>query len=143
MCYSQGEGLYIPLSRLFYLALYPLVQLYFCTLSQYGTQYSRCWTSACASPAPTSPQHEVHPYPTVLKSVGPHQHAKRVVHFDFSHGAASSTGMLELLSLRTRLCTSAQKLLLLEREEQDEGTIRRAAHRSGLEIELTKRTVPG
>ena len=32
--------------------------------------------------------------------------------------------------------------LLLERAERDGETIRRAAHRSGLEIELTKRTVP-
>ena len=33
---------------------------------------------------------------------------RRGVHFDFSHGAASSTGMLEFLSMRTRLCTAAQ-----------------------------------
>ena len=32
----------------------------------------------------------------------------RIFHFNFSHGAASSIGMLEILSLRTRLCTAAQ-----------------------------------
>ena len=66
---------------------------------------------------------------------------RRVVHFDFSHGAASSTGMLDFISedKTTYCCTK----LLLERAEQDGETIRRAAHRSGLEIELTKRTVPG
>ena len=31
---------------------------------------------------------------------------RRAVHFDFSHRAASSTGMLELLFLRTRLYTA-------------------------------------
>ena len=42
---------------------------------------------------------------------------------------------------KTMYCST--KLLLLEREEQDGETTRRAAHRSDLEIELTKRTVPG
>ena len=31
---------------------------------------------------------------------------RRAVHFDFSHGAAASTRMLEFLFLRTRLCTT-------------------------------------
>ena len=67
---------------------------------------------------------------------------RRVVYFDFSHGAAS-TGMLDFLSLRRRLCTAARSYYWMERAERDGETIRRAAHRSGLEIERTKCTVPG
>ena len=44
MCYSQGEGLNTPLSRLFYLALYTVVQLSSCTLSLYGIKYPMYWT---------------------------------------------------------------------------------------------------
>ena len=43
-CYSQGDGLNIPLSRLSYLVLYTVVQLSSCTLSLYGIKYPMCWT---------------------------------------------------------------------------------------------------
>ena len=55
---------------------------------------------------------------------------------------AAPTGILDFLSEdKTMYCCTK---VLLERAEQDGETIRRAAHRSrcGLEIELTKRTVP-
>ena len=41
MCYSQGDGLNTPLSRLSYLVLYTVLQLSIClcTLSLYGTKY--------------------------------------------------------------------------------------------------------
>ena len=44
---SRGKDFIPPPSRLFYLALYTLIQLStlsFSTLSQYGTQYSMYWT---------------------------------------------------------------------------------------------------
>ena len=52
MCYPQGDGLNTSLSRLSYLILYtvlqlfscPVVQLSTCTLSLYGTKYSLYWT---------------------------------------------------------------------------------------------------
>ena len=66
---------------------------------------------------------------------------RRVIHFEFFHGAASSAGMLDFISEdKTTYCCPK---LLLERAEREGETIRRVAHRSGLEIELTKRTVPG
>ena len=46
MCYSQEDGLNTPLSRLSYLILYTVVQLFtcLCTLSLYGTKYPMYWT---------------------------------------------------------------------------------------------------
>ena len=46
MCYSQGDGLNISLSKLSYLVLYMVLQLStcVCTLSLYGTKYPMYWT---------------------------------------------------------------------------------------------------
>ena len=77
MCYSQGDGLNTPLSRLSYLVLYTVLQLStcLCSLSLYGTKYPMYWTlmmnviqitSTSTSPAPTSTRTwTVHPWPNV------------------------------------------------------------------------------
>ena len=47
MCYSQGDGLNTPLSRLSYLVLYTVLQfstLSSCTLCLYVTKYPMYWT---------------------------------------------------------------------------------------------------
>ena len=42
MCYSEGHGIIISLSRLPYLVLYKVFQLFSCTLFLYGTEYLMC-----------------------------------------------------------------------------------------------------
>ena len=66
---------------------------------------------------------------------------RRAVHFDFSHGAAS-TGMLEFLFLRTRLYT-ARSYYWSEQNETEKPSdepLTDREHMAGLELELTKRT---
>ena len=63
---------------------------------------------------------------------------RRVVHFDFSHGAASS-GMLEFLFLRTRLYT-ARSYYWSEQDVTEKSSDEPPTDFRGLELELTKRT---
>ena len=64
---------------------------------------------------------------------------RRAVHFDFSHGAASS-GMLEFLFLRTRLYTARSYYWSEQNETEKSSDEPPPIKSTGLELELTKRT---
>ena len=66
---------------------------------------------------------------------------RRVLHYDFSHGAAS-TGVLEFLSLRTRLCTAARNYSWSEQNKTEKPSNEPPTdqeHRPGVRADQTHR----